>query len=488
MQKILILLLVVFTTNLRAENFSMRDCMLLPITDSAGNALAFKVYEKLEDHLKDQKWCNYKSSADLLGIFSKYRDRLKAHLQDPAVIKTVATRLQTGTLIRIDLEFEVNSVSLVMEVLGENGEDVYFKEKETIKNADADRIFGTLKNWFELYEANIPYDGQVLGVLGDQVTFTLPDNKKYGLGQEFKVKRYLKKTKHKLLKTVVEWDSMVIGRGKIFNISKGQALGVIKVYTTNKKIKSGDWVKLEKYNSNKIVDSSKFPDANKYQFGKLGIVTIQMNLASTSIGTSPAAGSVKNSGFTYGVGVETEAWITRNYFVIGEFSRSVGNLKKSSGSPDLETASITSGVLKVGGGFKYLPMGFFYGPQVNLYGGYARYTYNVESSDADGFGENAISGFFLGVGGSMPLQKRFRIFGKGEIIPYSGFTDDSNTFGSVKSSGSMYFKVGASYQYNRSMAIDGGFEVKNNSARFNSGVKQVNYRDSAFKIGATFVY
>lgn len=484
----LVFLFLFIAVGAKAENFSMRECMLLPITDSAGNALAFKVYEKLEEHLKDQKWCKYKSSADLLGIFSKYRERLKAHLQDPAVLKTVSSRVQAGTLIRIDLEFEVNSVNLVMDVIGENGEDLFFKEKETIKNADADSIVATIKNWLELYETNIPYDGQVIGVLGDQVTFSLPEHKRYGLGQEFKVKRFIKKTTHKLLKTVVEWDAMVIARGKIFNISKDQALGVIKVYTKDKKIKAGDWIKLDKFSSNQVVDSNKFPDANKYQFGKLGVVSINMNLSSSSIGTSPSTGSVKNSGFTYGVGVDTEAWITRNYFAFGEFSRSVGNLKKSSGSPTLETASITSGVLKIGAGYKYLPMGFFYGPQVNLYAGYARYSYNVEASDSDGFGENAISGFLLGVGGSIPVQKRFRIIGKGEIIPYSGFTDDSNTFSSVKSSGSMYFKLGASYQYNRTMTIDGGFEVINNSARFNSGVSQVNYRDSVFKIGSTFVY
>lgn len=488
MQNFLLLILLIFTTTLKAEEFSMRDCMLLPITDSAGNALAFKVYEKLENHLKEQKWCQYKSSADLLGIFSKYRERLRTHLQDPAVLKTVAKKVMAGTLIRVDLEFEVNSVSVMMDILGENGEDVYFKEKETIQNADANQIVGTIKNWLELYEANIPYDGKVVGVLGDQITFTLPDNKQYGVGQEFKIKRFIKKTTHKLLKTIVEWDAMVIARGKIFNISKGQALGVIKVYTMDKKVKAGDWVKLEKYNSANVVDNKKFPEANNYKFGKLGVLSLSMNVGSTSVGTSPTGGSVKNSGITYGIDIAGEAWITRNYFALGEFSRSVGNLKKSSGSPTLETASITSGVMKIGGGYKYLPMGFFYGPQVDIYGGYAKYSYNVEQSASDGFGENAISGFFLGVGGSMPVQKRFRIFGKGEIIPYSSFEDSSNIFSSVKSSGSMYFKFGASYQYNRSMTIDGGLEVINNSARFSSGVTQVNYRDSVFKIGSTFVY
>jgi hypothetical protein len=197
---------------------------------------------------------------------------------------------------------------------------------------------------------------------------------------------------------------------------------------------------------------------------------------------------MKVSGISYGLGVEAEAWITRNYFANAEFSRAVGNLKKSSGSPALETASITSGVLKLGGGYKYLPMGFFYGPQVNLLGGWAKYSYNVESSAADGFGENSISGFYVGVGGSMPLKRDIRLIGRGEIIPFSTFTDEDNIYGTTKTSGSMYFKVGVQYQYNPVMTMDGGFEVINNSAKFKTGVSQVNYRDSILKVGTTFVF
>jgi hypothetical protein len=285
----------------------------------------------------------------------------------------------------------------------------------------------------------------------------------------------------------VEWNSIPIAKGKVFNISKKQALGVIKVYTSNKKVRAGDWIRLEKYSS-QILDDKRYPEVSTNKFGKLGTVSIAMNIGNGSVGTSPAGGSMKVSGLTYGLSVDAEAWITRNYFVSGEFGRSVGNLTKSSGSPNLETASITSGVIKIGGGYKYLPMGFFYGPQVNLIGGWSKYSYNVESSAADGFGASSISGFYVGVGGSMPIQKNLRIIGRGEIIPFSSFTDEDNIYGKIKTSGSMYFKVGAQYQYNPVMTLDGGFEVINNSAKFNSDISQVNYRDSIFKVGTTFVF
>jgi hypothetical protein len=488
MYKHLIIVILILSNNLWADTHNIRNCMLLPITDSAGNALGFKVFEQLEESIKEQKWCHYKSSADLIAIFSRYRERLKEHLQDPVVLKTVADKLQTGTLIRVDLRYEVNSIEVVMEILGEQGDEIYFKENALIENPEPTKIVSVIKNWLEMYDSNLPYDGKVLGVLGDQITFSLPGNKKYGVGQEFKVRRYIAKTKHKLLKTVVEWDSSVIAQGKIFSISKDQALGIIKIYNSEKKVEAGDWVRLETYIADNILDDKKFEDADKYRFGKLGVVNLRVGMGSSNVGTSPATGSVKVTGLTYGLGVDGEAWITRNYFATGEFTRQVGTLKKSAGNPELETVNITSGSLKIAGGYKYLPMGFFYGPQVNLYAGYARYYYNVEESAVDGFGENSISGIMLGVGGNMPIQKQIRVFGKGEIIPFSSFDDLSKTYSSNKTSGSMYFNIGMQYQYDQFMSFDGGMEVINNSARFNSGVKQVNYRDTIFKIGSTFVF
>jgi hypothetical protein len=188
MKTLLVLLILITSKFSYAEKFSMRDCMLLPITDTAGHALGFKVYERLEEHLKDIKWCDYKSSASLLSIFSKYRDKLSDHLQDPAVIRTVAERIKAGTIIRIQIKYLVNNVELEMDILGENGEDIYFQEKLTIEDGNADNVVLALKKWLSVYEVNIPYHGKVLGVLGDQITFSIPKHEKYGIGQDFLIK------------------------------------------------------------------------------------------------------------------------------------------------------------------------------------------------------------------------------------------------------------------------------------------------------------
>lgn len=487
MKKIYLLLCLLFSINLAsAEKYSMRDCMILPIVDGAGNSLGFKVYEELENYLKTEKWCHYKSSAEILNIFSKYRDRLSTYLQDPNVIRTAADRLQVGTLIRVELEYDVDKMKIKLDILGEDGQDIYLSEKTVIPNQDPNIIVTTIKNWLELYEAQIPYDGKVLGILGEQVTFTFPASKKVSIGQEFRVSRLKNKKKHPLLKKIVEWDSVTMARGKVFNLSQNQTLGLVKVYMTEKALKPGDWIRLEKMiPSQRMSFGQKNIEQNS--FGRLGEATISFILSKHST-TGSVSTSNKLGGLIYGISVDGQIWLTRNYFALGEFSRKVGGLEKENGSPNKTSSGQNTGTLKIGGGFKYLPMGFFYGPQLDIYGGYSSYTYATEKSASDGFGSVDISGIMLGIGGSIPMKKGFRLFGSGEIIPFGEAKDEDNITGSNKSISSMAFEIGGRYFWSPAIRLQGSVEIINNNAKFNGNVSEMSFSDTSFKLGGVFSF
>ena len=183
MKKILLIISIISSFAF-AETYSMRDCLVLPVTDSAGNSLGLEIYEDIEYYLKEKAWCNYSSNADLFEIFSKYRQSLKFHLEDPNVLRTVADRMKVGTMIRIDIKYEVNQAAVTMDVIGENGKDVYFSETTILAEVNAPTVVNTIKNWLEIYESSIPYHGKVVGVLGDQITFTVPKHLKIKVGQE----------------------------------------------------------------------------------------------------------------------------------------------------------------------------------------------------------------------------------------------------------------------------------------------------------------
>lgn len=485
---LIIISIFCFSLSSWAEKYSMRRCMLLPITDSVNNSTGFKIYENLERQIKHQKWCDYVPSSEIISVFSKYRDKLPEYLEDPSVLRTVADRLQIGTIIRVKVKYEVDKMHLALDVIGESGDDIYFSEKTVLNKIDLLAANTALSNWLELYETTIPYEGKVIGILGDQITFSFAKDRKLEVGQEFKIKKFIKKKRHPLLKKIVEWDSEVIAKGKVFNLSRSQALGVIKVYTSNKKVTTGDWIKLEEINPKQVKDEKDFPFYEKQKFGKLGDLALTFNFASTSVSTSAATGNNKMGGYTYGLSAAVETWITRNYVVLGEYSKKIGNLSKSSGSPASDTTGHNLSVLKIAGGYKYLPMGFFYGPQVNIYAGYASYSYKLDTSATDGFGENSFSGIIVGVGGNVPIKKGIRVFASGEIMPFGEFEDTSSIFGSNKSKSSMVLELGAKYLWAPNINLLASFEIINNTAKFSGSNSELSYSDSFLKAGATFSF
>jgi len=462
--------------------------MVLPITDSLGNSVGFKIFEDLERYIKRAQWCSYIPSSEVIEVFSRYRDKLPQFLQDEKVLKTVADRLKVGTIIRVKVNYDVDKMNIKLDIIGENGKDIYFSEKAVLNKIDTLQANTTLVNWLELYESNIPYDGKVIGVLGDQITFTYSKHKKLSIGQEFRVKRFINNKRHPLLKKIVEWDSDVIAKGKVFNLSRGQALGVIKVYTSKKVIRGGDWLRLEPMNPKKIANDKNFSHYEKQRFGRLGDLSMSLSLSSNTATTTAASGNNKMNGFIYGLSIEAETWVTRNYVVLGEFAKKLGNLSKSSGTPASKTTGQNTTTLKLAGGYKYLPMGFFYGPQVNFYAGYAKYSYKLDSSATDGFGENSFSGIMVGVGGNIPLKKGLRVFASGEIMPFAEFTDVDGVFGTNKSVSSMVLEVGANYLWSPNLKLLGSFELINNAAKFKGSNTELSYSDTSFKAGAAFSF
>lgn len=489
MQKISFsLILLLSFTGAYAESFSMRSCMLLPITDTAGNSLGYKVFEGLEEDLKERGWCEYKPSSEVIGIFSKYRERLPEYLKDENVLKTVADRLKVGTIIRVNLEYEIDKVQVELDIIGENGSDIYMSEKTILNEIRPELILTTVNNWLELYESTIPYDGKVLGVLGDQITFSIPASKRVIIGQDLSIKRLVGKKQHPLLKKIVEWDSNLLAKAKAFNVSKGQGLATIKVYTSSKKVMTGDWVRFEAQTQESALTDERVRELEEDSFGKLGELTLAIGFTSQNLSTNSDNGSLRYGGLLYGIHAEVEAWITRNYFAIGEFSRNLGTLDNDAGDPDLSTSGQNSGTFKVGAGYKYLPLGFFYGPQVNLYGGWVNYSYEMDKSRDDGLGTNSFTGIFVGAGGSIPVKRELRIFGSGEIIPFGEFDDESNIYGSQKSVSSLNLKIGLHYFYKPNIKLLTMFNAVNNSARTGGGNSEVTYRDTALKFGGVFSF
>lgn len=465
---------------------SMRRCTLLPITDSVGGAIGYKIFEEVENHLKKSNWCTYISNSGMINVFSRYRENLPLYLKTKEVLTTVGEKLKVGSIILARMKNELAGTELEMTVYGDNGEDVYFSEKILINGNEVVEISDNIKNWLELYSKIIPYDAKINGILGEQITLDVGKGYPIEVGQEFIVKRAVNKKKHPLLKKIVDWETEVLAQGKVFNISDNQALGMVKVYKSEKKLKSGDWVRLEELKNTSTVDPN-LDDKNEDESpGTLGILSVALFGSSSSVDTNTVNGANRMSGNLFGIDFRLEAWITRKYFTAIEIVRSLGTLKEESGNPSKANVNANNGTFKLTGGYKYLPIGFFYGPQIDIYGGYAGHSFDLDLSATDGFGKNTISGLVFGTAANIPINREYRFFAQAEFIPFPTFSEDDEIYGSAKSASSMELEIGVKYQYTTRMTVDGSIETLSRKAKFDGTYKEVSYKDNRLKVGVSF--
>lgn len=486
MKKLLLIALLAFSVNVMASE-SMRHCMLLPVTDGADNKVGFKVFEDIESYIKDGTWCTYKSNSELINILGQYSKSLENHLNNKDVLKVVADKTKAGTLIRISLALGASATEVKVEIIGENGEDRYFKEQTQLKSTDPTVISQTVKNWLDIYEKTIPYNGRVKGVLGDQFTIDIGKKSQIFNGSEIVIERPTAKRQHPLLKEVIDYQTEKIAEARVFDVGDTQAQAKVLSYEGNKKLKIEDWVKVRSVEARKVVEQVAYGDKADNEFGKLGSLGIFLNLGSGSvIRTGSGEKSVK--GMLYGGDLEAEIWATRNFWAGLDYSKKLGTYKKDQGNFSSDSNSTDNSAVRFKVGYKYLPLGFFYGPQVDVYGGYGSYTYGMSTNTTDGFTEFTFSGLLLGARGSIPIYEATRIYLLIDFLLTSTYKEKVRVFGADESSSNYRLEFGGQFALETNITLQGGLQVLSNKASFKGTTKEEQFKDTSAKVGAIFTF
>lgn len=486
MKKLIAIGLFLLTTNLLATE-SMRSCMLLPIVDGVDNKVGFKVFEDIENYIKEGSWCTYKSNSELINILSQYSKNLEGHLGNKDVLKVVADKTKAGTMIRVTLQLQAGATDVKVEIIGENGEDKYFKEQTQLKSNDSSVIAQTIKNWLEVYEKTIPYDGRIKGVLGDQFTIDIGKKSHIYNGSTIVIERPTEKRQHPLLKEIIDYQTEKIAEAKVFDVSDVQAQAKVTSYEGQKKLRIEDWVKVRASEQKKAIEQLSYSDKTKEDFGKLGVVGIFLNAGSATVGTTGLTEKSMN-GLLYGVDIETEIWATRNYWVGLDIGKKFGKYSKDQGTFVTETNSTNNSTTRVKLGYKYLPMGFFYGPQLDAFVGYGNYNYGLTTNLDDGYSEFTFSGLLMGTRGSLPIYESMRLYLSFDFLLTSTYKEKVAILGSDDSSSSYHFEFGGQYLYEPNITLSAGLSVLSSKANFLGDTKEEQFKDVSAKIGTIFTF
>lgn len=489
-KSILISLLAAFIWSLplHADN-SMRKCMLLPIHDSVGGATGYQVFQDVERYLRDSEWCYYRPNSEIINILGNYKNKLDEHLRNPDVLRVVAEKTQAGSLIKVDIVSMLKGTEVTLAVYGSNGSDVFYKDTYKLDTTDITLLSQAVRNGLEAYSKRIPYDGRVLGVLGDQ--FTIDVGKNYGVvsGAKVTVLRPLKKRRHPLLKEIVEWDSEKLADATVFHVTESQSQAKVNAYESNKRVEMGDWLILgDRGGARPLVDQTPYEaKMDDFSFGKLGQLSLAPTYGSVSSTINSGGTSKKISGNLFGIDLIAELWATRNWWASLDLSKKFGSLEPEEGSFSRSSYDLDTTRIKIKAGYKYLPLGFFYGPQVDMYLGYARYSYSFDTVAADQVVETTFAGILFGAKGSMPVIKDVRIHLLLDFIFNPGYDEAVTVRGEDDGTSNFNLEFGGNYQWSPSMSIYGAFEFVTNKATF-SGNDEVKMSESGLKVGATFMF
>lgn len=486
---IVVLMPLVFSKAASAK-FSQRRCMLLPIKDSVSGSIGFKVFEYLETYLKEGTWCYYEPNSGILDILANYKRNLDAYLQNKDVLRTIAEKSSSGSLIRVEVMSVMKGVDVKVKVIGDNGEDVFFKDETRLDSDDPLVIAQTVKNWLDVYEKSIPYDGRIIGVLGDQ--FTTDIGKGYGayVNNHVQVVRPLRKKRHPLLKEIVDWETQIIGNGKLFHVSSSQSQGNMTQYENRKKAHVDDWVILRTdgpKDANKKSKEEYYDEVNEHSFGKHGIIGIYATIGSGSNSVSNN-GSRKIGGALFGVDILAEIWGTREWWGSLELGRRFSSYSQQEGTVVSSSNTLSESKFKFKAGYKYLPLGFFYGPQVDAFVGYGSYGYGFDTSVADRISGVTFSGLLMGVRGVMPVHKLFKVSLTLDFIFNPGFEEDVKLYGTADSTSNYHIEIGGSYQYSPSMTYEASLGYTSSKATFKTNARSISLKETEGKVGAVFTF
>ncbi|MCY4643624.1 MAG: hypothetical protein OXB88_03310, partial [Bacteriovoracales bacterium] len=412
----------------------------------------------MERYLKGSNWCYYKSNSNTLTLLQSYRPNLDFHLENPELLRKIAYQTKSGTLIRIKiLSWLEEGIDLSMDIVGENGRDIFFSETRRIKEKGIEAIAQTIIDWLKVYKKTIPYDGRVLEVWGRKFSIDIGESFGVFKDDELRAIRPVEKKNHPLLHRIIEWKTEELGGGKIVETSPFRSQAEMIKPSIGKLFQPGDWVLLKKRSRNNLVDKKK-EEIDKAKIGEekskaAKIENIEKSfypiskekrkrpsiLGSLSLGLTQGYGIDKTSGLNeiksvsgwqlgfYGKG---ELLVTKHYQASLEWEQNYGLYSRGGGQTKFDEIGLMRNVFKLKIGRRFLFQNFLstHTLQMDLFLGHIWQDYDLDFSAEDGHGHHEIRGMVFGLRGEIPFHKDWRGFIGWSFRPFGAYTEDTDIF------------------------------------------------------------
>ncbi len=496
------------------EALTIRSVLIYPVTDNASGIYSRPIEKQIrmslsKNHHFDAVDSNYAgailSPQQLMASESAVKKVLDSSNAD-ALLAAKATKNPTGVTLQFYLFTKSDGKLIAQEELRNN-------PKFEIRDIEI-----KTKSHLEQLFAKLPYEGLVLSRQNNRVTLDLGKADGIDSGQIVTPVLIISQKRHPKFGFLISTEKEVLGKIKIEkaentlsfgSIVSEKEKGAIQRNTKIAKVnmvnyKGGGFLAAPTKKSGipndvKKVTFGKNPKAwvpvDPPTFGRIGLILGFGTYTANSDLDSSGAIQAEESVFPQ-LRLNGELWITPDFSVLASLRQGVMNIDNPMSGSSPETLNVSISEYSLLFGYNILIHGDFFGPKVQVQGGYSRYSRFVDSSNPLALTSTIYSGFLLGIDGSLPVDTQNKIY-LGAMIHFyidPNLEESPETSGETSDNDINIFRFYGRYKISERIRFNGGIDFELYSSTFSgSGSRSDDAENSSerlitFNVGLEYLF
>jgi hypothetical protein len=285
-----------------------------------------------------------------------------------------------------------------------------------------------LEGMYEKIKARLPYHGMILSRRGQEVTINLGIKQGLKNNDEISVIQFLKVNRHPKLKFLVSTEKEILGKIKVYKTDESLSFAYVTyerepgTVQANAKLLPLEFVQYNEpvtQNGQVIPGLENRPDRElsygnnpkewlPVQAPQYGRIAMLAGLGNYGISTNLSTGTIDSSTtMAPEIAVKGELWLSSEWNVLYNLRQSVFNVSNSFAGSTPGRLNMSLSSYSVMGAYNFLMSDDFFGPKIQLSGGYSIYDSHSDQSTPLAFTNMNYSGFVVGFLGQFPLTTDF---------------------------------------------------------------------------------
>lgn len=404
------------------QDLTIRKVAVLPVADNVDGIYARPVENQLNQLVKSSHRWDFIES-NIAGAIPTVIELE----ENPTEVQRITQSIEADAFIAAAVSRGPNGLSMRIDLFLKKDGRVF--SQETLKDHPRFELAEIRERVNELYRrvvAKIPYDGLLMSRQQNRVTINLGKSDGITKDQIVTVVQIISVNRHPKFNFIVSSEKEVLGRVKILKVDETLSFGAIvseKERGAIRKLAKVSGLEQVTYPEPSRLDEGSRdvgdrPDA-PVSFGKdpkewlpvrppsFGQVGGRVGLGqySSSVNLDGAGSFDAKNPYYPNVAIFGEIWLTPQWTMRADIHHGVISTDnpRAGSSPGSLNHSMSKYSLE--GGYSFLLRDDFFGPKIQLAGGFASYRMYVDASSPDALMTVNYSGFYVGVGGSFPVTE-----------------------------------------------------------------------------------